>query len=246
MTAKNNIIHLEKRHAGYSSNSCQDCLSRPLCFSNELDIDELPKLDGYIKHLRPTQRRQFICRAGDALDGLYIVRSGSFKSYRLYNDGSLHITGFHFAGEIMGMSDIRTGIRSDYIESLETSSICALSLAAMEQLMAASPKLMMQVLARVSSEVEREKDNNYLLRKLSVDQKMANFLLTLANRSYRSGFSKNTLRISMTRSDIANYLGMAVETVSRVLHRFSEQDLLTTACRDIEIIDHSGLVTVAA
>lgn len=240
-----NLIHLESRHARQGLHDCAHCLSRSLCFATALDTDEISELDAQITNLRPTQRKQSLCRAGDAFGGLYIVRSGSFKSYRLHEDGTMHITGFHLAGEIMGMGDTSTGMRNDYIEALETSSVCALSLASLEELMASSPRLMMQILAKVFAEVESEKDRMYLLGKQDADQKLASFLLSLVDRSARSGFSSNLLSLSMMRSDIANYLAMAVETISRVLRRFVEQGLLTTAYREIEILDHSALVKLA-
>ena len=245
MTADNNLIRLDEAFVAPSRIDCQHCFSRPWCFGGSLDSDELSDLEEQVIHFRPTQSKEFLGRAGDTLDGIYVVRSGSFKSYRLHENGNIHIKGFHLPGEIMGMGDTRTGIRSEFLEALETSSVCALSLAGMERLMVSNSKLMMKVLTKICAEAELEKDRMCLLWKQDVEQKLANFILSLIDRSFVSGFSNNTLHLSMKRVDIANHLGMAVESISRALLRFAQQGFLKTAYRDIEILDHSALVQVA-
>jgi CRP/FNR family transcriptional regulator len=239
MLRKHNIIQLENYHSEEST--CQACMRRHLCLAKTLSSNDLLEFDRLVAHPEPVKRRQTICRAGDNFDRLFFVRSGTFKSYRVNENGNLHVTGFYFPGDLMGLDDLNSRIHSDYIESLETSSICELSFSALEEMFAIQPALITWLLDKVSAEINREKDMMYLLGKLDVNQKLASFLLNFAARSYRSGFSKTTLHLCMTRNDIANYLGMAGETISRALHRLHDTNVINVRNRNIEIIDFEAL-----
>lgn len=245
MLTNNNIIPLELESHHSVDNTCKACLRRSLCLTKTLSDSDLLSFDRLVMHAAPVKRRQFICRAGDRFDRLFFVRTGSFKSYRVHEDGSLHVTGFYFPGDLMGLDDFNVRVHGEYIESLETSSVCELSFLALEKLVAMQPALMIFLLDKVSAEINREKEMMYLLGKLGVNQKLAIFLLTFAARSYRSGFSKNTLHLSMVRNDIANYLGMAGETISRALRRLNECGVIKVRNRNIEIIDFSALEAMA-
>ncbi len=246
MSGADNIAAFTNTKQNSDRNVCQYCLRRALCLANSLDEEGVDELDLEIKHPSPIYRRHSAVRAGDRFDRLFIVHLGAFKSYRLYNDGVIQVSGFHLPGELMGLSGMQTGVHRDYIEALGTSSVCELPLATIEQLIAKRPALVNLLLSSISSEINNDKSMMYLLSRMNAEQKIASFLLDLSKRSYRSGFAKDCVHLSMMRGDIANYLGMAVETVSRVLKRLHDQGVLQIDYRTIYIMDRSALESLAS
>ena len=103
----------------------------------------------------------------------------------------------------------------------------------------------MQLMRTVSAEVSREKDMMYLLGKMGAEQKLANFLIDLSDRSHTSGLHRHKIHFGMTRADIANHLGMAVETISRILQGLRDQGILTINHRDIELTHRDLLESIA-
>lgn len=213
--------------------------------AHTLKNDSLHAFSALVKHAQPVKRKQELFRAGDRFDRLYFVRAGLFKSYRLHEDGALHVTGFHLPGEMMGLDNMNNGIHSEYLEALDTGSVCELPLASIEDLARVDAALVIQLMRTISAEVSREKDMMYLLGKMGAEQKLANFLIDLSNRSHKSGLDRHKIHFGMTRADIANHLGMAVETISRILQGLRDQGILTINNRDIELTQRDLLESIA-
>ncbi len=145
----------------------------------------------------------------------------------------------------MGLDNMNSGIHSEYLEALDTSSVCELPLASIEDLARVDAALVIQLMRTISAEVSREKDMMYLLGKMGAEQKLANFLVNLSNRSHKSGLDKNKIHFGMTRADIANHLGMAVETISRILQSLRDRGILTINNRDVELTQRDLLESIA-
>lgn len=241
----NKRLTLNKGSSIAQDTGCSQCMRKPLCMAHTLEDNSLHAFSALVSHARPVKRKQALFRAGDRFDRLYFVRAGLFKSYRLHEDGALHVTGFHLPGEMMGLDNMNNGVHSEYLEALDTGSVCELPLAAIEKLARVDGALVMQLMRTVSAEVSREKDMMYLLGKMGAKQKLANFLIDLSDRSYTSGLHRNKIHFGMTRADIANHLGMAVETISRILQGLRDQGILTINHRDIELTHRDLLESIA-
>jgi CRP/FNR family transcriptional regulator len=217
--------------------ACGDCSLKSLCLPLGLNREEMHRLDQIIKRPRPLQREQYLYRAGDTFRSIYVVRSGSIKTYTTTKSGDQQITGFHLPGEIVGLDGVSADIYSCNAQSLEMTSICQVPFNRLEELSSSLPGLQHQLHRLMSKELLADHEVLLQLGKMSAEERLAAFLINLSNRSAQRGYSPHEFNISMTRTDIGNYLGLAVETISRQFTHFQEVGLLEAARKHIRILD---------
>ncbi len=173
-------------------------------------------------------------RVGDLFQSLYVVRSGSIKTYLTSEEGEEQILGFHQPGDIVGFDAIARGRHPCNAAALETSSVCTLSFDKLTKLCQGSPHLLGRLVEMMSRETLRLTDS-LLLGRRSAEQRVASFLLVQAERQAERGYSPTALTLAMSRTDIGKYLGLTVETVSRILTRFQDLGLLSKERNQIHI-----------
>lgn len=221
--------------------ACGSCSLAQLCLPAGLDQQDMERLDDLIRRRRTLHRGDHLFRAGDPLCNVYAVRSGSVKSFAVEDDGGEQIVGFHLPGELIGLDAIGTGAHRCTARAMETSSVCELPFAGLEQLAGNLPSLNHQLLRIMSQEIAREGSMLQSLGNKNAAGRLAAFLVSLSDRFGQRGFSPQEFNMSMTRHEIANYLGLAVETVSRTLTQFQDGGLVRVQGRNIRIIDMAGL-----
>ncbi|MDF2180159.1 fumarate/nitrate reduction transcriptional regulator Fnr [Aliiglaciecola sp. CAU 1673] len=216
--------------------SCQNCSISQLCLPFSLNERELGKLDDIIQRKRPFQKNERLFQSGDKLSSLYAVRSGSFKSFTLAPDGEEQIIAFHLPGDIIGFDAVSTQEHKSFAQALETSMVCEIPFNTLETLSGDLPRLRSQVMRMMSSEILEDQEMFLLLNKRTAHQRLAYFLTSLASRYQQRGFSATQFRLSMTRAEIGNYLGLTVETISRLLTRFQKQELIKVEGKFITLL----------
>jgi CRP/FNR family transcriptional regulator len=221
----------------HSTIHCQNCSISQLCIPYSLNGQELDKLDDIIQRKRPFQKHDQLYKAGDSFTSLYAVRSGSFKTYTISPSGEEQITGFHLPGDIIGFDGIHAKSHPSFAQALETSMVCEIPFDTLESLSGDLPKLRHQVMRLMSDEIASDQQMMLLLNKKSAEQRLATFLHSLASRYGERGFSSKEFRLSMTRGEIGNYLGLTVETISRLLSRFQKEDLIVVQGKLVSIND---------
>ncbi|MCL1125981.1 FNR family transcription factor [Shewanella surugensis] len=224
-----------------SSLHCHNCSMSELCIPFSLNHQELDLLDNIIERKKPIQKGQQIFKAGDSLQSLYALRSGTLKSYTITEQGDEQITGFHLAGDVIGFDSIYSGIHQSFSQALETAMVCEIPYSTLDSLSGTLPKLRQQVMRLMSNEIQSDQEMILLLSKKNAEQRLATFLSQLANRFSERGFSKKEYRLVMTRGDIGNYLGLTVETISRLLGRFQKANMIQVRGKDISIINFDAL-----
>ena len=234
-----NVIHLPARKV-----ECRDCTLFQLCLPIGVDQADLVLLDRIIKRRRPVKRGEYLYRAGDAFESIYAVKSGSFKTSTITEEGREQVTGLHLPGELFGMDAISSGTHCCSAMALERSSVCEIPFSQLEELGAQIPSLMRQTVRIMSKEILRDK-RIMQIAKSSAPGRLAAFLLSLSDRFRERGFAAHEYRLSMSRIDIGNYLGLADETVSRLFTRFQETGLLAAERRHIRLIDVPRLQALA-
>ncbi len=225
--------------------SCKSCSLAELCLPRGLENQELKQLDDLIKNRQVIQTANLLFKQGESNNLIYAIRSGSLKTYTTTADGEEQVLGFHLPGEIVGLAGLDESIHGCNAQALETSSICELPLDGLEDICMNIPSLHKQLLKLISREISQDHKMLLLLAKKNSDQKVATFLLSLSGRFKMRGLSRDEFNLSMSRKDIANYLGLAVETVSRILTKFSEENTLEVTRRSIRIVDHDRLLEIA-
>ena len=220
---------------------CEQCGIYKLCMPSGLSTGDLDALDRIIKRRRPLERGQHLYRAGEEFHSLYALRSGSLKTYVMTEDGEEHIVGIKMPGDLLGLSDINNTHYTRSAKALETCSICEIPYERFEQLAQSIPDLNHHILGTLSREIHQEQDRVTMCKKLTAEARLAGLLLMLSQRFSQRGFSANEFNLSMSRSDIANMLGLAVETISRLFSLFQEQGLLEVERKHVKLLDPAGL-----
>ena len=225
--------------------SCETCSISQLCIPNSLSRDEVVRLNTIVSRGTPIQKGKFLNQAGDTFKQLHAVSSGSFKSYTLSEDGIINITGFFFPGELIGLDAISTGIHNSFVKALETSAVCVLPFEKLEDLSGDIRSLRKQMLRIMSREIMDDQELLLLLSRKNAAERMAAFLLSLSVRFKQRGFSATSFNLTMTRSDIGNYLGLAIETVSRLFSQFQKKEIITVTDKLVEIGNIDALMELA-
>ena len=228
------------------SDSCKTCSLAELCLPRGLQAEELQRLDDVIKARRVVHSGDLLFKEGGKNQSIYAVRSGSVKTFAITESGEEQVLGFHLPGEIVGLAGLDQSIHNCSSKALETSSICEMPLDDLEDICLQIPSLQKQLLKLISREISQDHKMLLLLAKKNSDQRVATFLLSLSGRFKMRGLSSDSFVLSMSRQDIANYLGLAVETVSRILTKFGEDNVVEVTRRSIEIVDHNRLLEIAS
>ena len=239
---KNNSSRVQ---SGGCAIHCQDCSISQLCIPYSLNETELNRLDTIIERKKPIQKGQEIFKAGEDMKCLYAIRSGTLKSYTITEQGDEQITAFHLAGDLIGFDAIGTSSHPSFAQALETSMICEIPYDTLDALSVSMPKLRQQILRLMSSEIVNDQDMILLLSKKNAEERLASFIHNLSNRYAARGFSQREFRLSMTRGDIGNYLGLTVETISRLLGRFQKSGMIAVKGKYITVLDHEQLSELA-
>lgn len=224
---------------------CQDCSISTLCIPLGLNSDELDELDNIIERKKPIQKGQELFKAGESLRSLYAIRSGTVKSYTITEQGEEQITAFHLAGDLIGFDAINTGNHPSFAQALETAMVCEIPYEVLDDLSGKMPRLRQQIMRLMSNEINGDQQMILLLSKKTAEERLASFLHGLSTRFSERGFSAKEFRLTMTRGDIGNYLGLTVETVSRLLGRFQKNSLIEVDGKYIRILDALELATLA-
>lgn len=225
--------------------SCKDCGVYGLCREvNGPDVD-LRLLETVVRNRKLFKRGELLYRIGEPLRAIYAIRSGSVKNYILTSDGRMQITGFRITGELLGLGDISAGHYTNEACVLEATMVCEVPIDVLETYSEEIPAIRQQIIRIMSNEVMDNQELMLLLGKKNADERLATFLLSISRRFERRHYSSTLFNLSMSRSDIGNYLGMAEETVCRVFTRFQEDGLLTTARRQVQLHDLERLKAIA-
>jgi len=220
---------------------CGCCSRRDVCLPVGLDPEDVPSLDDVIsKHLR-IRRRSSLYRQGDKFAALYAIRLGTFKTVALSQDGHEQITGYHTAGDIIGVDGISDSRHACEAIALEDSDVCVLPFDRLVELTLELPALRSNLYRLISRDVCRDQAMMLLLGSRCAEEGLVLFLLNVAERHQLLGYSGSELVLRMTREEIASYLGLQLETVSRLFSHLQELGLLQVQGRAVKLLDSPAL-----
>lgn len=225
--------------------SCTTCSLRELCLPIGLNAEEMDQLDELVTSRRMFTRGEFAFRMDTPFRSLYAIRSGFFKTYDLHMEGSEQITGFQMAGEIIGMDAISTERHACNAVALENSELCEIPFASLENLTRQLPALQRQFHKLMSREIIRDHGVMTLLGTMNAEERLATFLLNLSQRFAMRGYSATRFVLRMSRTEIGNYLGMQLETVSRTFSKFQESGLIHVENKALELKEMEQLRKLA-
>ena len=221
----------------FRETTCQSCSLRTLCLPLLLNSQDIDRLDSIINRSRPIKKGEFLFRQGEQFKALFAIRSGCIKTYSITAQGEDQITGFYLPGELIGLSGIDTQSYPVSAVAIETTTICEIPYSRFEQLTDQMPELKRQFIHSLSKEIRGDLHMMLLLSQKNAEERVANFLLDLSARIQRRGYAADFIYLTMSRNEIANYLGLAVETISRVFSRLQKAGVISVTGRAVEITD---------
>lgn len=225
--------------------NCAECALNPVCLPPAVEDSHLDQLDNIIERNRPLQRGNHLYHERQPFEAVYAVRSGAIKAYTTLPGGEEQVTGFYLPGEIVGLDAIGSGHHASSAVALETTAVCTIPFADLETLSREIPGLQHHFFKLMSKEIHSDQQLMVLLSKRSAEERIASLLLSLSARHKRRRLSDASFRLPMSRSDIGNYLGLAVETVSRIFTRFQQMGVLEVVGKEITILDRAQLCQLA-
>ena len=224
--------------------SCATCSLHVLCLPAGLDSADADRIDRVIKQRRRVKRGEYLYRSGHRLDALYAIRSGFFKSCVLYADGREQVTGFHMMGDVVGLEGISNEQHTCDAVALDDSELCDLPFSRLEELIRDIPSLQRHFHRMMSREIVHDHGQMLLLGSMRAEERLAAFLMSLSQRFAARGYSAREFHLRMTREDIGSYLGLKLETVSRIFARFQAEGLIEIHNRHVRILNHEELTRI--
>jgi CRP/FNR family transcriptional regulator len=216
--------------------TCHNCSARSRCLPDGADGASLDRLERCVSRRLPLARHQPLFRRGESCFQLYAIRDGEFKTLRNAPSGASQVLGFHMPGEVLGLEALGNGLHGCDAVALTDSLVCVLPYAPLARLLAQEGQLLRQFHHLMSSEIGRQQDTMLLLGNARAQQRLAAFLLEQAARRRLRGEPAAQLQLRMSREDIAAYLGLTVESISRMLSAFRRAGAVRVSNRAIELL----------
>lgn len=239
-------IHQADRTCHTNPNvSCGDCRLGELCLPIALDAAEIARLDEIVKRGRPLKKGDYLFRQGDDFKAIYAIRAGSFKSFKTARDGAEQVTGLYLPGEIVGMDGISSNNHDSSAIALETGSVCEIPFSQLEELSTRIPSLQGRFFRLMGQEIAKDQQMLTLLSSNTAEERVAALLLSISTRHHRRKLSPTQFRLPMTRAEIGSYLGLTLETVSRIFSRFQKQQIVDVENKELVILDIQALKGIA-
>lgn len=225
--------------------SCGECRLGELCLPIALDASEISRLDEIVKRGRALNKGDYLYREGEDFKSIYAIRAGSFKTFKTTQEGTEQVTGLYLPGEIMGMDGISSNHHGSSAIALETGSFCEIPFHQLEELSARIPSLQGRFFRLMGQEIVKDQQMLTLVSSNAAEERVAALLLSISSRNHRRKLSATQFRLPMTRADIGSYLGVTLETVSRVFSRLQKQGVVKVDNKEIQVLDMAVLKRIA-
>ncbi|MEX2500576.1 MAG: fumarate/nitrate reduction transcriptional regulator Fnr [Wenzhouxiangellaceae bacterium] len=225
--------------------SCRQCGLFDLCFAQEVAEARRDELDRIVRRQRPLSREAHMFHAGQQFRSICVVQSGTVKTYQLSSEGDEIVTGFHLPGELIGLDAIGKGRHPEFAVALEDSRFCDIPYRDFQKILDDSPSLNQLMLKLLSADMAETRELLLVVGRMDAHARVATFLLNMSRRLKRRGGDGMRFRLTMDRRDIANYLSLTIETVSRTLSWMQKEGMLAVRGKLVELLDHDALLETA-
>ena len=224
--------------------SCSQCSLQVLCLPASIGQEDIERLDGIMLSRRPLMRGETLFRAGQPLGSLFVAREGAFKTVAIDEHGSAQVIGFHLPGELMGLDALGEGRHACDAHALTRADVCEVPLDRLEFVASQVPGLQRQLLRIMGQSMARDQQHIELLGRRNAPERLAVFLHQLSERYRALGRPALQFMLPMSREDIASYLGIVIETVSRTLGKMQDDGIIAVHGREVRILDEDRLNAV--
>ena len=226
--------------------SCAECSLQRLCLPAGVDGQDLGRLEAVVQRRKPLKPGESLFRAGDPLGSVYVASEGAFKTVGVNEAGDEHVLGFHLPGELFGLDALGSGRHRCEAVALTEARVCELPFASLASVASELPSLQQQLLRVMGQSTDRDHDHVDVLSRRQASERIALFLHGLGERYRRIGRPADDFQLPMSRDEIARYLGLALETVSRSFSRMHEEGVIDVHGRRVRVLDAKRLHAAAS
>lgn len=226
--------------------ACSNCNLRELCLPLGLSLKDVERLEELVSTRKRIKRGEALYRAGDRFEALYAIRLGFLKSAVMSSDGREQVTSFYMSGDIVGLDGLAGMVYSSDLIALEDTEVCTLSYERLEEVTRTIHAMSTHFQKLLSMEIVRQNGVMLLLGSMHAEERLAAFILNLSQRFEQRGYSRSEFVLRMTRAEIGSFLGLKLETVSRVLSRFAHDNLLIVNQKHVQILNFEGLRAIVS
>lgn len=198
-------------------------------------------MDSLVQERVRVRKGETLYRLGDPLTAVYAIRFGTLKTHLTMEDGRSQITGFHLPGEVVGLDGLGEMQHASDASALEDTEVCVVRFGNLQSLSNVLPSLQHQFMRLMSKEISQDQVMLITLGSMRAEERLAAFLLNLSERLCARGYSASEFVLRMSREEIGSYLGLKLETVSRLFSRFAEAGLIQIRQRHVKLVDMAGI-----
>ncbi|KDP85977.1 fumarate/nitrate reduction transcriptional regulator Fnr [Cupriavidus basilensis] len=220
---------------------CSTCSLGQLCLPVGMSQQDLEKMDSLVQERVRVRKGETLYRLGDPLTAVYAIRFGTLKTHLTMEDGRSQITGFHLPGEVVGLDGLGEMQHASDATALEDTEVCVVRFGDLQSLSGALPSLQHQFMRLMSKEISQDQVMLITLGSMRAEERLAAFLINLSERLSARGYSASEFVLRMSREEIGSYLGLKLETVSRLFSRFAEAGLIQIRQRHVKLVDMTGI-----
>ncbi len=236
---------IDSHTAAPAKTACPNCGLLLWGLPASMSFKERALVDGADGHRRALEGGEYLYRADTPLEAFYAIRSGCMKSTIVRANGRVQVTGFHLAGELVGLDGVHSGMHLSSAVALESAGVCAVANADMDRLTQEIPSLRRHFQRALGREIVRAQRMMLLLANAGADRRVAKFLLDLAERFGLLGYSRAHLTLRMTRADIGSYLGLKLESVDHAFARFCSDRIIALEKEGVFLENPEALALLA-
>jgi CRP/FNR family transcriptional regulator len=226
---------------GRVSVACPSCNVRRVCIAEGQDMDMARQFDLLVVARISLRKGDTLFRDGESFTALYAIRLGSCKTVLHSDGGHEQVAGFHMSGDVLGLGGIVAHVHDSQAVALEDTQVCVLPFERIEEFARGNTGFQHALHRLLSREIGRERDMTMLLGSMRAEQRLATFLLDLSRRYEARGYSPSEFILRLTREELGSYLGLQLETVSRLFSRFHAEGVLHVSGRVVKVIDRLAL-----
>ena len=221
--------------------SCRLCALNKICFPGQIQCKVSSSIEEIIIRHYPKKKNENWFVKGDKANSLIAVRSGAIKTYSLSEEGSEQICDFHLPGELVGLDAIAGGVHGNYAANVEDSSVCEIPLDRLQEISKEEGSLSWELAKLISGHLEIKQRQINLLTRKNAEERVAAFLCDYSDRLIKRGYSGSSIKLNMSRSDLAQYLGLTLETTSRIFSRLSKEGLISVNGKQVGFLNLQAL-----
>lgn len=225
--------------------TCANCGLQRICFPKGLTAHEVNRLDQLIAAQPHVTKGAYIFRSGEPAKGLFALKSGVVKLSRIDEQGNEIIHSFYLPGDLLGLEALDQPVYAYDAITLDTCNLCLFAQEDLEHLGQQMPSLNKQILHMMRQELERERNHLENLTYRSAEQRIAHFILSMVRRYQDRGYASEAFRLPILHRDLATFLSLTPETVSRILKKFQEKEIMRWRKKEVEIFNMARLCELA-